>query len=75
MFFGSPLSCNPGHHSNWIFNIDAQDAQDLDLGARRLGSLGNRKPAPDHRPSWLLVQETFMLSILCILCIHVHKKY
>ena len=29
MAIGSPQSCNAGHHSNWIFNIDAQDAQDF----------------------------------------------
>ena len=35
---------------------------------------GIRKPAPDHRPSRLLMQQPLVLLILCILCIHVHKK-
>ena len=40
----------------------------------RLAIPGIRKPAPDHRPSRLPVQEPLVLSILLILCIHVHKK-
>ena len=32
---------------------------------------GIRKSAPDHRPSWLLVQEALFLLILFILCIDV----
>ena len=39
-----------------------------------LAILGIRKPAPDHRPSRLPVQERLVLFILLILCIHVHKK-
>ena len=35
---------------------------------------GIRKPAPDHRPSRLPVREPFVLVILLILCIDVHKK-
>ena len=35
---------------------------------------GIRKPAPDYRPSRLLVQLPLVLLILYILCIHVHKK-
>ena len=35
---------------------------------------GIRKPAPDHRPSRLLMQQPLVLLILLILCIHVHKK-
>ena len=34
---------------------------------------GIRKSAPDHRPSWLLVQEALVLLILCILCIDVQS--
>ena len=37
--------------------------------------LSIRKPAPDHRPSRLPVQEPLVLLILLILCIHVHKNY
>ena len=37
-----------------------------------LAILSIRKPAPDHRPSRLPVQKPL---VLCILCIHVHKKY
>ena len=40
-----------------------------------LAILSIRKPAPDHRPSRLPVQKPLVLFILCILCIHVHKKY
>ncbi len=40
-----------------------------------LGILSIRKPAPDHRPSRLPVQEPLVLLILLILCIHVHKNY
>ena len=36
--------------------------------------LGIRKPAPDHRRSQLPAQQPLVLFILCILCIHVHKK-
>ena len=32
---------------------------------------GIRQTAPDHRLRWLLVQEDFVLLILCILCIDV----
>ena len=32
-----------------------------------------RKSVRDHRLSRLLVQKALVLSILCILCIHVHK--
>ena len=35
--------------------------------------LGLREPAPDHRPSRIPVQESLVLLILCILCIHVNK--
>ncbi len=34
---------------------------------------GIRKSTPDHRPSWLLVQEALVLLILCILCIDVQQ--
>ena len=33
---------------------------------------GIRKPAPDHRPSQLLLHQCFVLLILCILCIDVN---
>jgi len=33
---------------------------------------GIRTTAPDHRLSWLLVQEALVGLILCILCIDVH---
>ena len=56
------------------YYIDAQDIQDLVLGVWSRVVLGIRKPAPDHRPSRLLVQEPLVLFILCILCIDVHKK-
>ena len=56
------------------YYIDAQDIQDLVLGVWSRVVLGIRKPAPDHRPSRLLVQEPLVLCILCILCIDVHKK-
>jgi len=32
---------------------------------------GIRNTAPDHRLSWLLVQEALVLLIVCILCIDV----
>jgi len=38
-------------------NIDAQDAQDF---------FQETATAPDHRLSWLLVQEAFIPLILCI---------
>ena len=53
------------------YYIDAQDIQDLVLGVWSRVVLGIRKPAPDHRPSRLLVQEPLVLFILCI---DVHKK-
>ena len=40
----------------------------------RLAILSIGKPAPDHRPSRLPVQEPLILLILLILCIHVHQK-
>ena len=51
--------------------MDAQDAQFF----RSLASLvipGIRRPAPDHRPSRLPVQQPLVLFILCILCIDVN---
>ena len=56
-----------------IINIDAQDAQDFS-GYGQLVNLGIREPAPDHCPSRLLVQQPFVLLILCILFIHVQKN-
>ena len=43
-------------------------------GKGQLVILGIRKPAPNPRPSRLLVQEPHVQSILYILCIHVHKS-
>ncbi|MDE2756009.1 MAG: hypothetical protein OXI92_05610, partial [Acidobacteriota bacterium] len=57
----------------WFIHIDAQDAQDFS-GDGRLAVLNNRKSAPDHRLSRLLVQEALVLSILCILCIDVQSR-
>ena len=41
-------------------------------GGIPFGELGT--PAPDHRRSQLPAQQPLVLFILCILCIHVHKK-
>ena len=43
-----------------ILNIDAQDAQDFS-GNGWLAILSIRNPAPDHRPSRLLVQKPLVL--------------
>ena len=42
-------------------------------GYGQLLILSTRKPAPDRRPNRHLVHKPFVLSILCILCIHVQK--
>ena len=52
---------------------DEQDTQDWVSGVPRPIILGIRKPAPNHRPSRLLVHKTLVLLILCILCIDVNK--
>ena len=49
------------------------DAQDLVSEAWRPVVPGIHTSAPDHRPSWLLVQEALVLLILLILCIHVQS--
>ena len=54
----------------FFINIDAQDAQDFS-GYGRLAFLSIFKPMPDHRAGQLLVQQGFVLVILCILCIDV----
>ena len=54
-----------------IINIDAQDIQDLVSGVWCPVVPGIRKPAPDHRPSRLLVQQPPVLIILSILSIDV----
>ena len=50
--------------------MDAQDIQDLVSGVWCLVIPGIRRPAPDHRPSRLPVQQPLVLFILCILCIN-----
>ena len=52
--------------------MDAQDIQDLVSGVWCLVIPGIRRPAPDHRPSRLPVQQPLVLFILCILCIDVN---
>ena len=52
--------------------MDAQDIQDLVSGVGCLVIPGIRRPAPDHRPSRLPVQQPLVLFILCILCIDVN---
>ena len=52
-----------------MINIDAQDFS----GNGWLVILNIRKPAPNHRPSRLLVHKPLFLSILCILCIDVNR--
>ncbi len=54
--------------------MDEQDIQDLFAKVGCPSSQNIRKPAPDYRPSRLLVQEPLVLFILCILCIDVDKK-
>ena len=43
-------------------------------GNGQLVILSTRKPAPDRRPSRLLVHKPFVLLILCILCIDVQNN-
>ena len=57
----------------FLINIDAQDIQDLVWGVWRPVFLGIRKPASDHRPSQILVQQPLVLFILSILSIDVHN--
>ena len=64
------ICINGPHRHERITNIDAQDFSGKDW----LAILSIGKAAPDHRPSRLPAQEPLVLSILLILCIHVHKK-
>ena len=62
-----PLKGSPPNRWGGITNI-AQD-----FFRKRLCNPEHPQPAPDHRPSRLLVQQP-LVFILCILCIDVHKK-
>ena len=68
MVFGSSASWNPGHYLHRCTGCTG-----FFSGNGWLEFLGIRKPEPDHRPNRDLVQEPFVLLILCILCIHVQK--
>ena len=59
--------------SRLLIYIDGQGIQDLVLAVWRLVIPGIRKPAPDHRPSQLLVQQPLVLFILSILSIDVNN--
>lgn len=60
--------------SKRIFNIDAQDIQDLVLGVCSALILGICNPASDNLVGQHPVQQPFILFILFILCIDVKKS-
>lgn len=70
MVFGSPLSCNPGHHLNELSTSMHRDIQDLVLGVWCLVLLGIRRPAPDF------ARAGFCGSKLssCLSCASIFKK-